>query len=118
MKIAIVGITELVGSEILKVLEERNFPVDEIIPVALEWSPNKTVCFKEKYYNIYFIEDILIKRPELIFFSSKKESLIHWISLFKQNGSKVFISKKNINPEEAAINIVKIAELMMDNKFI
>ena len=46
MKIAVVGATGLVGSKILQVLEERNFPVTELIPVASQKSIGKAISFK------------------------------------------------------------------------
>eukprot|EP01044_Picomonas_judraskeda_P021877 COSAG03_NODE_5270_length_1292_cov_0.927913_3_plen_47_part_01 len=46
MKVAVVGATGLVGSKMLQVLEERNFPVTELIPVASEKSVGKQVIFK------------------------------------------------------------------------
>ena len=48
MKVAVVGATGLVGSKMLQVLAERNFPVDELIPVASERSVGKEVNLKEK----------------------------------------------------------------------
>jgi aspartate-semialdehyde dehydrogenase len=52
MKIAVVGATGLVGSKILQVLEERNFPVTELIPVASQKSIGKAISFKGKQYKV------------------------------------------------------------------
>jgi aspartate-semialdehyde dehydrogenase len=52
MKVAVVGATGLVGSTMLRTLEERNFPVTELIPVASEQSKGKKVTFKGKEYTV------------------------------------------------------------------
>ncbi|GAB2572084.1 aspartate-semialdehyde dehydrogenase [Spirosoma areae] len=70
MKIAVVGATGLVGSEILKVLEERNFPVSELIPVASERSVGKQVEFKGKPHTVVSFEDAIAAKPAIAIFSA------------------------------------------------
>ncbi len=70
MKIAVVGATGLVGSEILKVLAERNFPVSELIPVASERSVGKQVEFKGKSYTVVSFEDAIAAKPAIAIFSA------------------------------------------------
>jgi len=70
MKIAIVGVTGLVGSMMLKVLEERNFPVTELIPVASEKSIGKEIIFKGKKYKIVSAQDAILMKPALALFSA------------------------------------------------
>ncbi len=70
MKIAVVGATGLVGSEILKVLEERNFPVTELVPVASERSVGKEVTFKGKQYKVVGFEDAIKAKPAIAIFSA------------------------------------------------
>lgn len=70
MKIAVVGATGLVGGEILKVLEERNFPVTELIPVASERSVGKQVEFKGKPYTVVSFEDAIAAKPAVAIFSA------------------------------------------------
>jgi aspartate-semialdehyde dehydrogenase len=70
MKIAVVGATGLVGGEILKVLEERNFPVSELIPVASERSVGKQVQFKGKPYTVVSFEDAIAAKPAVAIFSA------------------------------------------------
>jgi len=70
MKIAVVGATGLVGGEILKVLEERNFPVTELIPVASERSVGKQVTFKGKPYTVVSFEDAIKAKPAIAIFSA------------------------------------------------
>ena len=52
MKVAVVGATGLVGSKMLKVLAERDFPISELIPVASARSKGKKVVFKGKEYEV------------------------------------------------------------------
>ncbi|GAB2782824.1 aspartate-semialdehyde dehydrogenase [Rhabdobacter roseus] len=70
MKIAVVGATGLVGSEILKVLEERNFPVTELLAVASERSVGKEVTFKGKQVKVIGFEDAIKAKPAIAIFSA------------------------------------------------
>ena len=70
MKIAVVGATGLVGSKMLQVLEERNFPVTEIIPVASEKSIGKEIIFKNKSLKIVSPEDAIALKPVIAIFSA------------------------------------------------
>jgi aspartate-semialdehyde dehydrogenase len=70
MKVAVVGATGLVGSEILKVLAERNFPVSEIIPVASERSIGKKISFKGKEYAVVGYETAIAMKPNVAIFSA------------------------------------------------
>lgn len=70
MKIAVVGATGLVGGEILKVLEERNFPVTELLAVASERSVGKEVTFKGKQVKVIGFEDAIAAKPEIAIFSA------------------------------------------------
>jgi aspartate-semialdehyde dehydrogenase len=70
MKIAVVGATGLVGSKMLQVLEERNFPVSEVIPVASEKSIGKEITFKNKKYKVVSAEDAIAAKPVIAIFSA------------------------------------------------
>src|ERR1700712_4459559 len=70
MKIAVVGATGLVGSKMLQILEERNFPVSEIIPVASEKSIGKEVTFKGAKYKVVSAKDAIAAKPALAIFSA------------------------------------------------
>lgn len=70
MKIAVVGATGLVGGEILKVLEERNFPVTELIPVASEKSVGSEVKFKGKSYKVVGVDTAISMKPAIAIFSA------------------------------------------------
>ncbi len=70
MKVAIVGATGLVGSTMLRILEERNFPVTELIPVASERSAGTKVAFKDTEYTVITVDEALAKKPVLAIFSA------------------------------------------------
>ena len=70
MKIAVVGATGLVGSEILKVLEERNFPVTELILTASEKSVGKEIMFRGKPFKVVGVEEAIALRPDIALFSA------------------------------------------------
>ncbi len=70
MKVAIVGATGLVGTRMIEVLEERNFPVNEFIPVASERSVGKTVVFRGQPYTVVSADEAIARRPTLAIFSA------------------------------------------------
>jgi aspartate-semialdehyde dehydrogenase len=70
MRVAVVGATGLVGSKMLEVLAERNFPVSEIIPVASEKSVGKKVSFKGKEFTIVNWETAIASKPAIAIFSA------------------------------------------------
>ncbi|MCO5286052.1 MAG: aspartate-semialdehyde dehydrogenase [Chitinophagaceae bacterium] len=89
MKIAVVGATGLVGSKMLQVLEERNFPVTELIPVASEKSVGKEVYFKGKPYKVVSAEDAIKARPEIALFSAGGSTSLKLAPLFAEAGITV-----------------------------
>ena len=70
MKVAVVGATGLVGTRMIQILEERNFPVDELIPVASERSVGKTVVFRGKAHKVVSADEAIGRRPQLALFSA------------------------------------------------
>ena len=70
MKVAVVGATGLVGSKMLQVLAERNFPVTDLVPVASERSIGKEVEFKGKKYTIVGWADAIAAKPAVAIFSA------------------------------------------------
>ena len=89
MKIAVVGATGLVGGEILKVLEERNFPVTELIPVASERSVGKKVTFKGKEYTVVSFEDAIKAKPAIAIFSAGGSTSLALAPKFAEAGITV-----------------------------
>lgn len=89
MKLAIIGATGLVGSVMLKVLEERNFSDIEIIPVASSKSVGKTVFVFGKELKIKSIEEALLSKPEIAIFSAGAAISLEYTPKFANNGTFV-----------------------------
>ncbi|HUC82728.1 MAG TPA: aspartate-semialdehyde dehydrogenase [Flavisolibacter sp.] len=89
MKVAVVGATGLVGTKMLQVLAERNFPVDELIPVASERSVGKEVEFKGKKYTIVSMQDAIAAKPAVAIFSAGGSTSLEWAPKFAEAGITV-----------------------------
>lgn len=81
-KLVVFGATGLVGSTIIKVLEERNFPVSEFIPVASARSTGKTVLFGGEEYKVVLPEVALQRKPEIAIFSAGADASEKWAPEF------------------------------------
>jgi len=121
MKIAVVGATGLVGTVMLKVLEERNFPLTELIPVASEKSVGKEITFKGKKFKVVNMETAIAMKPDIALFSAGGGTSLKYAPLFAEAGTTVIDnssawrmdpSKKLIVPE------VNAYELSIDDKII
>ena len=89
MKVALVGATGLVGTRMLQVLEERDFPVDELIPVASEKSVGRKVGFKGREWTVVSAEDAIAAKPQLALFSAGGETSHQLAPLFAAAGCRV-----------------------------
>jgi aspartate-semialdehyde dehydrogenase len=89
MKVAVVGATGLVGTKMLQVLAERNFPVTELIPVASEKSVGKEVEFKGKKYKVVGMTDAIAARPDVAIFSAGGNTSLEWAPKFAEAGITV-----------------------------
>ena len=89
MKLAVVGATGMVGQVMLKVLEERNFPITELIPVASEKSVGKKVNYKGKEYSIVSMQDAVDMKPEIAIFSAGGGTSLEWAPKFAEVGTFV-----------------------------
>jgi aspartate-semialdehyde dehydrogenase len=89
MKVAVVGATGLVGSEILKVLAERNFPVSEIIPVASERSIGKKIIFKDKEFTVVGYDEAIKMKPNVAIFSAGGGTSLEMAPKFAEAGITV-----------------------------
>jgi aspartate-semialdehyde dehydrogenase len=89
MKVAVVGATGLVGTKMLEVLAERNFPVTELIPVASERSIGKEVIFKGAKYKIVSADDAIAARPAVALFSAGGSTSLEWAPKFAAAGITV-----------------------------
>ena len=121
MKIAVVGATGLVGTVMLKVLEERNFPLTELIPVASEKSVGKEITFKGKKYAVVSMDTAISMRPDIALFSAGGSTSLAEAPRFAEVGTTVIDnssawrmdpSKKLVVPE------VNAHELSADDKII
>lgn len=89
MKIAVVGATGLVGTKMLEVLAERNFPVTELIPVASERSIGTTVTFKGKQYAVVGAASAIAMQPDIALFSAGGSTSLEWAPKFAAAGITV-----------------------------
>jgi aspartate-semialdehyde dehydrogenase len=89
MKLAVVGATGLVGQEILKVLEERSFPFDELFLVASAKSVGQTMTFKGKEYKVKGIEEACKLAPDVAIFSAGGTTSLEWAPKFAEAGTIV-----------------------------
>ena len=89
MKVAVVGSTGMVGQVMLKVLEERNFPVTELIPVASEKSVGKKVKYKQKEFTIVSMKDAIAAKPDIAIFSAGGSTSLEFAPLFAEAGVTV-----------------------------
>ncbi len=108
MKIAVVGATGMVGQIMLKVLEERNFPISELIPVASAKSIGKKILFKGTEFEIVSMQDALDRKPEIAMFSAGGTTSLEFAPKFAAIGTTVIdnssawrmeVGKKLIVPE-------------------
>jgi aspartate-semialdehyde dehydrogenase len=89
MKVAVVGATGLVGTKMLQVLAERNFPVTELIPVASEKSVGKEVTFKGKAYKVVSMAGAIAAKPAVAIFSAGGGTSTEWAPKFAEAGITV-----------------------------
>jgi aspartate-semialdehyde dehydrogenase len=89
MKVAVVGATGLVGTKMLQVLAERNFPVTELIPVASARSVGKEVIFKGKAFKVVGMEEGIAAKPAVAIFSAGGGTSTEWAPKFAAAGIRV-----------------------------
>lgn len=89
MKVAVVGVTGLVGTRMVEVLEERQFPVDEFLPVASEKSVGKKIPFRGREYSVLSIEEALEAKPDLALFSAGAGISLEYAPRFAAAGCRV-----------------------------
>ncbi len=89
MKIAVVGATGMVGRTMIKVLEERNLPITELIPAASEKSVGKEIMFRGKAVKVVSVQDAVDAKPEFAIFSAGASTSRDWAPVFAKNGTVV-----------------------------
>lgn len=123
MKIAVVGATGLVGTKMLEVLAERNFPVSELIPVASERSVGKEITFKGKKYKVHSMQQAIDAKPQIALFSAGGDTSKEWAPKFAAAGITVIdnssawrmdATKKLVVPEVNA-NVLTASDKIIAN---
>jgi aspartate-semialdehyde dehydrogenase len=89
MKVAVVGATGMVGTVMLKVLEERNLPITELIPVASARSAGKKLVYKGKEYTVVTLEKAVTMKPAIALFSAGGDTSLEWAPKFAEVGATV-----------------------------
>ena len=89
MRIAVVGVTGMVGKVMLDVLTERNIPISELIPVASEKSIGKTILFKGENLEVIGLAEALNSQPDIALFSAGGDTSLEWAPKFAENGTTV-----------------------------
>ncbi|SHG84587.1 aspartate-semialdehyde dehydrogenase [Winogradskyella jejuensis] len=121
MKIAIVGATGLVGSVMLKVLEERNFPMDELLLVASERSVGKEITYKNTPIKVIGLSDAVEQKPDIALFSAGGSTSLEWAPKFAEAGTTVIdnssawrmdLDKKLVVPEINASQLTKADKII------
>ena len=121
MKVAVVGATGMVGEVMLKVLEERQFPVSELIPVASEKSVGKTISFKGRNFNVVNLDTAVSLKPQIALFSAGGNTSLEWAPKFAAIGTTVIdnsstwrmdLEKKLIVPEINAKHLTKADKII------
>ncbi|MFT5435924.1 MAG: aspartate-semialdehyde dehydrogenase [Ulvibacter sp.] len=121
MKIAVVGATGMVGAVILKILEERNFPISELLLVASERSIGKELLFNGKPHIVIGLEEAVAAKADIALFSAGGETSLEWAPKFAEAGTTVIDnssawrmdpSKKLIVPEINASTLTKTDKII------
>lgn len=89
MKVAVVGVTGLVGTRMMEVLQERHFPVTEFLPVASERSVGKKVTFEGKEYSVISADEAISRKPDLAVFSAGGDASKELAPKFAAAGCRV-----------------------------
>jgi len=108
MKVAVVGVTGMVGSIMLEVLKERNFPMTELIPVASKKSIGKKITYSNETYSVVDLETAVASKPDIALFSAGGGTSLEWAPKFAAVGTTVIdnssawrmdLAKKLVVPE-------------------
>jgi aspartate-semialdehyde dehydrogenase len=121
MKVAVVGATGLVGTKMLQVLAERNFPVTELIPVASEKSIGKEVEYKEKLYKVVGMQTAIDMKPDVALFSAGGNTSTQWAPAFAAAGITVIDNSSawRMDPtKKLVVPEINASELTANDKII
>lgn len=121
MKIAVIGATGMVGEVMLQVLEERHFPITELLLVASEKSVGKKIRFKGKEHMVIGLQTAVDSKPDIALFSAGGNTSLEWAPKFAETGTTVIdnssawrmdTSKKLIVPEINAHTLTKADKII------
>lgn len=121
MRIAVVGATGLVGTKMLQVLAERNFPITELIPVASERSVGNEIEFKGSKYKIVSMQSAIDMKPQIALFSAGGSTSLEWAPKFAEVGTTVIDNSSawRMNPNnKLVVPEVNANVLTKDDKII
>ena len=121
MILAVVGATGMVGEVMLKVLEERNFPVTELLPVASEKSIGKKIIFQGKEYDVIGLEEAVSKKPQLALFSAGGNTSLEWAPKFAAAGTIVIDNSSawRMDPDKKlVVPEINASQLTSEDKII
>ncbi len=121
MKVAVVGATGMVGEVMLRVLEERNFPVTELLVVASERSVGKKLTYKNEDYTVIGLADAVSVKPDIAIFSAGGETSIAWAPKFAEVGTTVVDNSSawRMDPtKKLVVPEINASELTKDDKII
>lgn len=121
MKLAVVGVTGLVGQVMCRVLEERNFPISEFIPVASERSVGKEITFAGKAYQVVSMQDAIRRRPDIALFSAGGGTSQMYAPQFAEVGTTVIDNSSawRMDPDKKLIvPEINAHELTPDDRII
>lgn len=121
MKVAVVGVTGLVGTVMCRVLEERQFPVDEFLPVASERSVGKEVEFRGKKYQVIGMEEAVAAQPDIAIFSAGGSTSLEWAPKFAEAGTTVIDNSSawRMDPgKKLVVPEVNASQLTAEDKII
>jgi aspartate-semialdehyde dehydrogenase len=116
MKLAVVGATGMVGTIIIKLLEERKFPISELVVVASKNSIGNSIRYQDRTIKIIGLEEAVLKKPEIAIFSAGSAVSLEWAPKFAESGTVVIdnssawrmdVTKKLIVPEINASVLTK-----------
>ncbi len=89
MKVAVVGATGLVGSQMLQILAERDFPLTELLPVASSRSVGQTITYREQSYTVVSMADAIAAHPDIAIFSAGGSTSLEYAPKFAEVGTTV-----------------------------
>ena len=121
MRIAVVGATGMVGEVMLQVLEERNFPITELMLVASEKSVGKKMTFKGNEYTVVGLQTAVESKPDIALFSAGGDTSLEWAPKFAATGTTVIDnssawrmdpSKKLVVPEINGNSLTKTDKII------